>query len=103
MDMHDIESKVRSFIVESYLTEAEADTFANDDDLLKIIDSLQILRMVIAFEGTFGINIEDGDMTLENLASVRKVAALIARKRCDGRNAVPDVANQPGTRRAIGE
>ena len=59
-------------------------------DLLKVLDSLQILRMVIAFEGVFGIKVEDGDMTVENLGSVRKVAALIARKCAPCRQPVAD-------------
>src|SRR5262245_22546683 len=79
-DIHAIEGKVRGVILDSFLTEPDAETFRDDDDLLKVLDSLQILRMVIAFEGVFGIKVEDGDMTVENLGSVQKVAALIARK-----------------------
>src|SRR5262245_25372501 len=79
-DIRAIEGKVRHFILASFLTEADDETLGDDDDLLKVLDSLQILRMVIAFEGVFGIKVEDGDMTVENLGSVKKVAALIARK-----------------------
>ena len=79
-DISEIEEKVRTFILESYLTEADAETFRNDEDLLLRLDSLQILRMVIAFEGMFGIKVADGDLTPENLGSVQKLAALIARK-----------------------
>jgi acyl carrier protein len=89
-DLHEIEGKVRTFILDSFLTEADAETFGNDDDLLKVLDSLQILRMVIAFEGAFGIKVEDSDMTLENLGSVRKVAGLIARKCGHGRHPIVD-------------
>jgi acyl carrier protein len=89
-DIHEIEGKVRTFILDSFLTEADAETFGNDDDLLKVLDSLQILRMVIAFEGAFGIKVEDSDMTLDNLGSVRKVAALIARKCGHGRHPIAD-------------
>jgi acyl carrier protein len=89
-DIREIEGKVRSFILDSFLTEAGAETLRDDDDLLKVLDSLQILRMVIAFEGAFGIKVEDGDMTVENLGSVRKVAALIARKCAPCRQPVAD-------------
>jgi acyl carrier protein len=89
-DIREIEGKVRSFILDSFLTEADAETLGDDDDLLKVLDSLQILRMVIAFEGEFGIKVEDGDMTVENLGSVRKVAALIARKCAPFRQPVAD-------------
>src|SRR5262245_9344219 len=80
IDISDIEGKVRIFILESYLTEGDAETFRNDEDLLLRLDSLQILRMVIAFEGMFGIKVADGDLTPENLGSVQKLAALIAHK-----------------------
>lgn len=80
-EVHEIEGKVRAFILESFLGEKAAATFGNDDDLLTVLDSLQILRMVITFEGVFGIRIEDGELTAENLGSVRRVAALVARKR----------------------
>ena len=83
-DIRAIEGKVRHFILDSFLTEADAETLGDDDDLLKVLDSLQILRMVIVFEGVFGIKIEDGDLTPENLGSVKKVASLVARKRGDG-------------------
>ena len=85
MDISEIEGKVRTFILESYLTEADTQTFRNDEDLLLRLDSLQILRMVIAFEGTFGIKVADGDLTPENLGSVQRLAALIARKQEDQR------------------
>ena len=81
MDIREIEDKVRIFIIDSFLTEADVEKFRDDSDLLKILDSLQILRMLIAFEGEFGIKIEDNDLTPENLGSVQKVAGLVARKR----------------------
>ena len=80
MDISEIEGKVRTFILESYLTEGDTQTFRNDEDLLLRLDSLQILRMVIAFEGTFRIKVADGDLTPENLGSVQRLAALIVRK-----------------------
>jgi acyl carrier protein len=94
-DIHEIEDKVRTFILHSLLPESAAQTFGKDDDLLKVLESLQILRMVITFEGLFGIQIEDRDLSPENLGSVRKVAALIARKRGDARHPAP-VRPQPG-------
>jgi acyl carrier protein len=108
-DIREIEDKVRDFILNAFLPEGAAATFGNDDDLLKILDSLQILRMVITFEGVFGIKIEDGDLSPENLGSVRKVAALVARKSGDARHPAPcgprpgaDVGDRPRTSGAVG-
>ena len=81
MNIREIENTVRTFIIDSFLTETDVARFRDDSDLLKVLDSLQILRMVIALEGVFAIKIEDGDLTPENLGSVQKVAALVARKR----------------------
>jgi acyl carrier protein len=80
-DNREIERKVGTFIRESFLTEADALSFRDDSDLLRRLDSLQILRMLMVFEAEFGIKIEDADLVPENLGTVRRVAALIARKR----------------------
>ena len=81
MNIREIEDRVRTFIIDSFLTEAGAEKFRDDSDLLKVLDSLQILRMVIAFEGVFDIKVADSDLLPENLGSVQKVAAFVLRKR----------------------
>jgi acyl carrier protein len=106
-DFQEIEDQVRTFILDSFLTETAAEKFENDDDLLRMLDSLQVLRMVIAFEGLFGIKIEDSDLTVENLGSVRNVAALVVRKskgawQPDRRETGPGIVDQPRTSSAIG-
>jgi acyl carrier protein len=80
MDTRQIESRITSYIVESFLNEDQARTLDNDDDLLKILDSLQILRMVMHVESSFGIKIADGDMSPDTLGSVRKLAAYVMAK-----------------------
>ena len=80
METREIENRIRSFIVESFLNEDQARTLANDDDLLKILDSLQILRMVMHVESSFGIKMADADMSPDTLGSVRKLAAYVAGK-----------------------
>ena len=73
-----IEDKVKTHIVESFLSAADAQAFRNDDDLLAILNSLQILRMVIDLERSFSIKIDNSELTAENLGSVEKISALIA-------------------------
>ncbi len=73
------QEKVRRYIVESFLGDTEAEAFRDEDDLLTILDSLQILRMVVEFERSFSIKIDNSQLTAENLGSVEKVAALIER------------------------
>jgi acyl carrier protein len=80
MDLEQIQTRIHGYIVESFLDEAQAHNFRDDEDLLKVLDSLQILRMVVHLESEFGIKIGDGDLTPENLGSVEKLSALVARK-----------------------
>lgn len=74
-----VEDQVRSYIVESFLPQGEA--LQDDDDLLTVLNSLQVLRMVIDLESTFGIAIDNSDLTPENIGSVENLAAFIAGKR----------------------
>jgi acyl carrier protein len=82
-DTREIERTVRAYILDSFLAAEDAATFSDDDDLLSVLDSLQLLRMVVALEGLYAIRVEDADLSPDNLGSVRRVAAFIARKRGD--------------------
>lgn len=78
--LREIRARVRAYVVNSFLAPAEAETVRDDDDLLAILDSLQILRLVLALESAFGVKVPDGELTPENLGLVRRVADLIAGK-----------------------
>ena len=75
----EMEAWVRNFVVESFLSPAEAATFRNDDDLLMILDSLQVLRIVVALEPAFGVKVGNDELTADNLGSVARIAAFVAR------------------------
>src|SRR5262245_5914343 len=79
-DELEIRNTVRSFIIDSFLSGTDCEPLRDDDDLLLMLDSLQILRMLIAFESKYGVKIQDGDLTPENIGSVAKLAATIVRK-----------------------
>ena len=83
LTLPEIETAVRSFVVSSYLSATQGETFQDDDDLLSLLDSLQILRMIIHLESTFSIKVGNSDLTPENLGSVKRLAELIARKRLE--------------------
>jgi acyl carrier protein len=78
MDNREIENRIKSYIAESFLNEDQARTLTGDDDLLKILDSLQILRTVMHVETSFGVKIADSDMSPDTLGSVHKLAAYVA-------------------------
>jgi len=74
------EQAVRDYILRSFLNNgAEAD-LRNDEDLLTVLDSLQILRMLIDLEVEYSIKVDNSELTPENLGTVEKLAAFIARK-----------------------
>ena len=75
-----VQQTVRQYIVERYLSPDDASSFSDDDDLLTMLDSLQILRMLIDMESQFAIKIPNSELTAENLGSVTKVAEFIERK-----------------------
>lgn len=74
-----IEDQLRSYITDAFLTQGEAP--ADDDDLLSVLNSLQVLRMVIDLESTFGVAIDNADLAPENIGSIERLAAFIERKR----------------------
>ncbi len=61
----------------------DAATFRSDDDLLTILDSLQILRMLIDLEAQFSIKVDNSELSPENLGTVEKLAAFVARKQTE--------------------
>lgn len=79
-DIREIERTVRAYIIDTFLAGEDAAAFSDDDDLLTVLDSLQLLRMVVALEGLYSIRIEDGDLSPDNLGSVRRVAVFVAGK-----------------------
>lgn len=77
--MTELEATIRDLVTDA-LTEEEAADFDNQDDLLSVLNSLQILRMILELEAKFGIKIDNSELTAENLGSVQNVSAMVARK-----------------------
>jgi acyl carrier protein len=85
-DSATIEDQIRAYVIDSFLTEQAAATFDNDADLLMMLDSLQVLRMVLALEKLHGIKVHESELSPENLGSVSKLAAMVARKQAEKAN-----------------
>lgn len=79
MLVNEIECWVREFICTSFLTEGDV-TFQNTDELFTLLDSLQVLRLIVQLEKQFGIKVADDELSIENLGSVARIAAFVARK-----------------------
>jgi acyl carrier protein len=84
--MTHIEETIRHYIQDSYLSDGRdsdsaGDELSSDQDLLAILDSLQVLRMLLDLEAEYSIKVENSELTPENLGTIRRLAELIARKR----------------------
>jgi acyl carrier protein len=81
--MSDTVSKIRGFIFENFLFDADEDGLGNDDSFLDkgIIDSTGVLELVDWLEETFEISVSDEELIPENLDSVNLLAAFLEKKR----------------------
>jgi len=81
MQASPIRQQLRRFIVENYLL-SEDYTFGDHDSFLEhgIIDSTGVLQLVEFLEDTYGITVEDTELTPENLDSIDAVSAYLHRK-----------------------
>ncbi len=76
-----VEQRIRKFIVENFYLSDPAEIA--DDTLLVtngIVDSTGMLEVIAFLEEQFGIHIADHEMTPQNLESVARMAAFVARK-----------------------
>ena len=75
--------KIRAFIFENFLFDAEEDALQNEASFLEqgIIDSTGVLELVDWLEEEFDMTVEDEELIPENLDSVIVLAGFITRKK----------------------
>lgn len=80
--MQDVKSQVRKYIEDDFIMGVAGQQFTDSDSFLKrkIIDSTGFLELVTYLETTFGIIVEDDEMTPENLDSLDNINAYVLRK-----------------------
>jgi acyl carrier protein len=78
-----IEETIRSYIQNSQGdgSAPAGDGPGRDDDLLALLDSLQILRMLLDLESQYSIKVENSELSPENLGTIARLAEFIGRKR----------------------
>jgi acyl carrier protein len=76
----EIAARVRGYIVDAFLEEPQAAALQDGDNLLSLLDSLQLLRLVVQLEPWFGVNVDDSELTPENFGSIDKIAAFVAHR-----------------------
>ncbi|HML20717.1 MAG TPA: acyl carrier protein [Aggregatilinea sp.] len=77
-----IEAQIRDYLAHSVLFTDGAYDYEDDASFLEegIVDSVAVMELALFVEETFGINIEDADITPDNFDSVTKLANYIRRK-----------------------
>ncbi len=73
--------EVREFVINNFLF-GDGSSLQDDKSFLDsgIIDSTGMLELIMFLEQTYGIKIEPEEMVPENLDSVNRVAAFVAKK-----------------------
>lgn len=73
---------IRKFLTENFLLSGNGFTLGDDDSLLDtgVVDSTGVLELILLIEETFGIEVADEEVVPENLDSVNRIAAYVAKK-----------------------
>ena len=80
--MDAIEAKIAAYIAENMLYRSDGYPYAKDASFLEngIIDSMNVLELVMFVEETFGISVGDNDITPDHFDSVERLAGFIRGK-----------------------
>jgi acyl carrier protein len=80
MQTTEIGNEIRSFLVENFLF-GRSEELRDDAPLMdKVIDSHGVVELVVFLQEHFGITVKDEEVTTDNLDSVNKAVAYVARK-----------------------
>jgi len=73
--------EIRSYIVSNFLFGDES-SLKDETSFMEsgILDSTGVLELVTFLESTYGVKVQDQEMVPENLDSVNRAAAFVARK-----------------------
>ncbi len=77
MQTADIEHEIQTFLVDNFLF-GRVEELREDEPLLgNVIDSTGVMELVMFLQDRFGITVEDGEVTTENLDSVKNAARFV--------------------------
>lgn len=76
-----LQQQIRDFVTANFYV-ADPKALEDRTSLLDqgIIDSTGVLEVIMFIETTFGVTVEDSEMLPENLDSIERIAAFVARK-----------------------
>jgi acyl carrier protein len=72
----EINAQIREYITKNLLFSDSSFAYDDDDSFLQegIVDSVGVMELVLFVEETFGITVEDREITPDNFDSVNKLA-----------------------------
>ncbi len=78
-----LETEIRSFVVENFLFGQDDETLTAQSSLVEsgIIDSMGVAEIVAHIESRYGVTVGDDELVPDNLDSISRIAAFIARKK----------------------
>ncbi len=83
--MQDVQQSVKRFVVENFYV-SDPSELGEDTSLIAtgLVDSTGMLEVIAFLEGEYGIQIPDHEVSPENLETIGRIAAFVARKRAEG-------------------
>ncbi len=77
----ELKKQVRDFVTANFYV-TDPGSLEDRTSLLDhgIIDSSGVLEVIMFIESTFGVTVEDAEMLPDNLDSIERIAAFVARK-----------------------
>ncbi len=80
--LENVEIDLRNYIAQNFLFNKNGFPFGDEVSLLEegLIDSMNVLELVMFVEEKFGVSVEDSEIVPDNFDSVQKLAAYIRRK-----------------------
>ncbi len=78
----EIQAKLRDYIAQNLLFSDNGYGYDDDDSFLEegIVDSVGIMELVLFIEETYGLSVEDQDLTPDNFDSINKLAHYIGKR-----------------------
>ena len=78
-----LETEIRAFVVENFLFGQDDETLTAQSSLVEsgIIDSMGVAEIVAHIESRYGVTVGDDELVPDNLDSIGRIAAVVARKK----------------------
>lgn len=77
-----LEQDIRAFVIDNFLFGEGGDRLSSDESLVEagLIDSMGVAELVAFIESRYGIAVADDELVPDNLDSIARIVAFVARK-----------------------